>query len=60
MKKVVILLLIALIFITCIVYYLSFKDTYYLLKSGNYYLVNTDDSGNVNVTKGEKETFSME
>ena len=59
MKKVIIFLLVALIFVTCIVYYLSHKDTYYIIKSGDYYLVNVDNSGNVNITKGNKNIYLL-
>jgi len=57
MKKVIIFLVLALILITCIVYYVSNKDTYYTIKSGNYYLVDTDSSGNLVLNKGTKDIY---
>lgn len=59
MKKMIIFLLLALIAITCIVYYASNKDTYYTIKSGNYYLVDTDSNGNVVLNKGAKDIYLM-
>lgn len=59
MKKVIIFLVLALILITCIVYYASNKDTYYTIKSGNYYLVDTDSSGNLVLNKGAKDIYLM-
>lgn len=57
MNKIVAFLMLVLVLITCIIYYTSNNDAYYTIKSGSYYLVDTDSSGNLVLNKGTKDIF---